>query len=174
MDSHLAVFGEIAERMIGPAADFDMADFAGRQGAPFAVDDGEVMIGERPSYGAKTALLAGNGSDPADLAGAIALRDANPEFLLEPLPFVEQQGRRARCNKAQLGQSILFELACAVEENVQRGWITGGDRHAMVAQMAEKPACGEFFGQHQSGAAIDRHKRVEKLRRGPAEGAEII
>src|SRR6516164_8219986 len=119
MDSHLAVFGEIAERMIGPAADFDMADFAGRQGAPFAVDDGEVMIGERPSYGAKTALLAGNGSDPADLAGAIALRDANPEFLLEPLPFVEQQGRRARCNKAERGQRILFELGALAARRME-------------------------------------------------------
>jgi hypothetical protein len=44
----------------------------------------------------------------------------------------------------------------------------------MIAQMAEKPARGEFLGQHQSSAAIDWHERTQKLRRGPAERAEII
>src|SRR5262245_25570209 len=101
MHSDLAIFGEIAERMIGPAADFDIADFAGRQAAPVAVDNGEVMIGERPAHGTEAALFAGSGGDPAGFAGAIALRDANAEFALEPLPFVEQQGRRTRRDKPQ-------------------------------------------------------------------------
>jgi hypothetical protein len=159
-----AVFGEITERMIGPAADLDRADVAGGQAAPVAIDDGDVMIGECPPDGAEAALLAGNGGDPAGLAGAIALRDANAEFLLEPLPFVEQQRRRTRRDKTQFRQRIAFELDFAVEQNVQRGRIAGGDRHVMVAQMAEKPAGGELFGKHQCGAAIDRRERAEELR----------
>ena len=160
MHSDLAVFGKVTERMIGPAADFDIADFAGRQAAPFAVDDGEVVVGEWPAHGAEAALLAGNGGDPVGFAGAVALGDADAELALEPLPFVEQQGRRARCDKAQFRQGVAFKLDFVVEQNVQRGRIAGRYRHAMVAQMTEKPARGEFFGEHQSGAAIDRRERA--------------
>ena len=164
MGSHRAIFGEITERMIRPAADLDLPEFASRQTATVSVDDSEVVIGKWPADRAEAALLAGNRGDPVDLAGAIALCDADAEFLLEPLPFVEQQWRRARRDESQLGQIIALQMSFAVEQNVERGRIAGGDRYAVVAQMGKEATCREFFGEHQSSAAIDRSERAQKLR----------
>src|SRR5947207_862006 len=61
MNSDCAVLVQIAERMIGPAAKFDIADLAGRQPAPVAVDNRDVMVGERPAHGAEAARLPRTG-----------------------------------------------------------------------------------------------------------------
>src|SRR6185437_8774554 len=94
VDLYFAVIAEIAVRMIAETAEFDIADFAGGQALAVGIDDGKVVIAERPPDLAETALFARNGGDPAHLAGAAALRDRNAEFLLEALPVFEQQRRR--------------------------------------------------------------------------------
>ena len=63
-----AVLRQIAVGMIGKAADFDVADLARRQAPAVGVDDGEVVIGERPADGAEAALFAGYSGDPARFA----------------------------------------------------------------------------------------------------------
>src|SRR5262249_15584356 len=102
MDSHCAVLVQITERMVGPAAEFDKAEFARRQAAAVIGDNGEIMIRQRPADRAKPALFAGNGGNPIGFAGAVALRDADPELCFEALPLVEQQGGRARRDESQL------------------------------------------------------------------------
>ena len=53
VDVDAAVLGEIAVGVAGKAADLDLADLARRQPAAVGVDDGEVVVGERPSDGAE-------------------------------------------------------------------------------------------------------------------------
>jgi hypothetical protein len=65
--SDAPILGNIAVVVIPKAADFDLADFAGRQAA-VAVDDGDVVIGERPADRAMPSRFAGDRRDPASLA----------------------------------------------------------------------------------------------------------
>ena len=76
-------------------------------------------------------------------------------------------GRLSRCKCAHA--SLL-----AVEQNIDRRRIAGGDRDLVLAQMLEKPAGREFFRQHQRGAAVDHRERAQGLRRVPAERPEIV
>ena len=108
-----------------------------------------------------------------DLAGAAALRDRDAEFLLEPLPLFDQERRRARRDEAQLRQVVAMRALFAVEQNIDRRRIAGRDGHAVIAQMLEKAAGGEFFRQNQRGAAIETQP-AQGLRRIPAERAEIV
>src|SRR5579862_9099165 len=84
MDFHFAVFAEIAKCVIAKAAEFDIAGFARGQAPPLGVDDGQIMISERPPDRAVTTLFAWNGRYPARLAGTATLRNRNAKFPLEP------------------------------------------------------------------------------------------
>ena len=137
---HAAVVGEIAVGVAGKAADLDLADLARRQPPAVGVDDGEVVIGERPPDGAEPALFAGDRGDPAGLARAIALRDRNAEALLEPPPFLDRQRRRARGDEAQRRQVVAMRAAVGVEQDVDGGRIAGRDRDAVVADVLEEAA----------------------------------
>ena len=174
MDFHLAVVAQIAIRMVAEAAEFHIADFSGRQAPALGVDNGEIVIGQRLADPAEAAPFAGDGGDPAHLAGAAALRDRDAEFLLEPLPLFEQQRRRARGDETQLRQSVAMSGLLAVKQDIDRRRIAGGNRDAVIAKVLEEPARREFFRQHQGGAAVDDSERAQSLRRVPAEGAEVI
>src|SRR3984957_1744823 len=121
--------------MIGPAAELDIAGLARRQAPAIGVDDGEVMIGQWLADGAEAALFARYSGDPARLAGAAALGHGNPEFLLEPFPLFDQERCRARRNEAQFWQGVAMRTLFAVEQNVDRRRIAGGDGHIVLAQM---------------------------------------
>jgi hypothetical protein len=83
----------------GQASDLDLADLAGQQPPPAAVNDRKIMIGERPPDGAQPPPFAGNRRDPAGLALAVAVRDRNAEGRFEPPPFLDRERRRARRTK---------------------------------------------------------------------------
>src|SRR6266705_1180229 len=95
IDPDGAVLGEIAVFVVGKAADLHRTDLARRQPPPARIDDGEIVIGERPADRAVAPRLPGGGGDPAGLARAVALRDRHAETLLETPPFLDQQRRRA-------------------------------------------------------------------------------
>src|SRR5581483_7489261 len=174
VDFYVAVIAEIAVRMIADTAELDIADFAGGQALAVGIDDGEVVIAERPADLAEAALFARNGGNPAHLAGAAALRDRNAEFLLEPFPVFEQQRRRARGDEAQFWQGVAMRALLAVEQNVDGGRIAGGDGDTVLAQVLKETACRKFFRQDERRAAIDDRERAKSLRRVPAERAEIV
>ena len=103
---HLAIVAEIAERVIGKSAEFDITDFTGGQAPAFGIDDGQIVICAAAVRPCRDAAFARNSGYPARFAGAATLGDRNAELLLEPFPFFEQQRRRTRGNKAQVRQTV--------------------------------------------------------------------
>ena len=76
--------------------------------------------------------------------------------------------------KRSVGRLSRRAARLAVEQHVDGRRIAGRDGGAVIANVLEETAGGEFLRHHQRGAAVERHQRAEKLRRGPVEGTEIV
>src|SRR5438270_8264157 len=131
VDLDRPILGEVAVAVVVEAADFDRSRFSRRQQFSLAAHDAKLVVWHRFADGAQAPLFAGIGGDPADLAAAVALTDADAETLLETLPFLDQERRRAGRDETQRRNVGRVCFLVVVEQHVDRGWIAGGDRRAV-------------------------------------------
>src|SRR5262249_19584143 len=90
-----SVLGQVAVAVVVEAADLDRSRFSRVQRCSLAAHDAKLEIWHRLADRTQASVFARIARDPADLAAAVALADANAEALLEALPFLQQEGRRA-------------------------------------------------------------------------------
>src|SRR5262245_12987849 len=172
VDRDRPVFAEVAVLVVGEPAQLDAAALTGLERPSVAIDDAEAVIGERLADSADAPALARVGRDPAGLAAAITLRDANAEPFLEASPVLGQKRRRARGDESQ-ARHVGIEVL-AVEQHAERGRIAGGDRGAVGPDMREEPTARELLRDDHGGATLERRKDAQGLGRAPVERAEVI
>src|SRR5690348_14466845 len=104
----------------------------------------------RPTDRAEAPLLARLCGNPTDLAAAVSLRHTDAETILEALPLLGQQRRRARCHEAQR-RCFDRRQGVAIQQDADGGRIAGGDRRAMTLDVFEEPAAREFPPEDERG-----------------------